>query len=442
MRVAVVGGGIAGLAAAWELSGRHEVSVLEPGRLGGCVLTTDFGGYPVDEGPDAFLTRVPGALELCSELGIDGELVAPAAGSSSLWIGGSLRRLPEGLVLGVPSDLPGLVRSRVMSAAGILRAALDLVLPASAPGDDVSVRDLVARRMGRQAADRLVDPLVGGIHAGWTGELGAAEVTPQLLAAARRSRSLLVGLRGGPRPEGPAFLAPLAGMGRLVEALVTGLAGSGVTFVPLRAEQVRTLADARVAIEPDGGIFDAAVLATPGHVTADLLGPGGGAEALRAVPRASVALVTASIVLDRGGLPEGLNGFLVPRGEGRLMTACSFGSSKWPHWSDGTPVVRLSAGRHRDERVIDMDDALLADRLLDELGEALGAGIEPKLTRVSRWDGAFPQYLPGHGALVERVDAEVRRQHPNVALAGSTYRGSGLPACISSGRRAAMDVAR
>ena len=439
----MIGGGISGLAAAWELRGDADVTVFEPERLGGRIRTTLFDGRPVDEGPDAFLTRVPEAVQLCRELEIEPELVPPAAGRSMIWWDGRLRPLPEGLVLGVPRQIGGLVggllSGGILSARGVARAALDLVLPRRRPPAALSVRDLVGDRFGLEVADRLVDPLVGGIHAGWTGELGAAEVVPQLVAAATRSRSLLLGLRQLPAgTDGPVFLAPRGGLGHLVDTLVAALEDAGVRFVATTVDSVRATGGGRLAVEPDPDPFDGAVVATPAAEAARLIGPEG-TDALAGLPTASVALVTAT--LSGTALPPGINGFLVPRGGGRYLTACSFASNKWPHWSaPGRSLVRMSTGRHGDEAALALDDAALVERLIDELGAALGTTLSPTTARVSRWPDAFPQYLPGHTARMTAVEAAVARRLPTVALAGASYRGSGLPACIGSGRSAARLV--
>jgi protoporphyrinogen/coproporphyrinogen III oxidase len=449
VRVAVIGGGISGLAAAWELhqraaAGAIEVTVFEADRLGGCIRTTDFAGHPVDEGPDAFLTRVPEAVQLCRELGIADELVAPAAGRSMLWWRGRLRALPDGLVLGVPRQLRPLIGSGVLSPLGVLRAGLDLCLPRGRPPASLTVRELIAGRFGAEVADRLVDPLVGGIHAGSTRDLGAAEVVPQLVGAAERSRSLLLALRaqGAPSPAGPnqpIFLAPRAGVSRLVDVLVDRLTEAGTRIEHRTVESVRAGPDGGVVLSSGDEPFDAAVIATRARTAAGLLGDGIAGSALAEIPTASVVLVTVSLPGTR--LPPGVNGFLVPAGSGRLMTACSFASNKWPHWADpGDAVVRLSAGRFGDDRSRELDDDALSDRLLAELEEALGESLSPATVRVSRWPDAFPQYFPGHGARIAAVEAALADRLPAVALAGASYRGSGLPACIASGRRAAQLV--
>lgn len=437
----MVGGGISGLAAAWHLREHAEVTVFEPGRLGGCINTSSLGGVTVEEGPDAFLTRVPDAVGLCRELGIDADLVAPAAGQAAVWWRGRLRPLPEGLVLGVPNRVGAVARSGILSPGGALRAAMDLVLPATPPAGDDTVRDLVRRRFGDQVADRLVDPLVGGIHAGWTGELGAAETVPQLVEAARRSRSLLLGLRSttpAARPASPVFLTPRRGLSSLVDALVDRLRAAGVSIVADRVRSVRSEGGA-VALDVESRPFDAAVLATPAPTAAQLIGGGAAAGMLDSIPAASVALV--SVIVENAGIPDGLSGFLVPRGQGKAMTACSFSSNKWPDRSviEGkrVTVVRLSAGRHGDSAALEMDDHSLVVRLVNELGQALGQPVAGGEARVSRWPGSFPQYLPGHASRVAAIEDALRAEQPGVFVAGASYRGSGIPACIASGRAAA-----
>jgi oxygen-dependent protoporphyrinogen oxidase len=417
MRLTVVGGGIAGLAAAWEASGAGaDVTVYEASdRLGGKIRTSDVNGRPVDEGPDAFLARVPDAVQLCRELGLEGELVSPATGQAYVWSRGALRPLPEGLVLGVPTGLGGLVGSGLLSPAGVARAALDLVLPRTLRpgGPDVSVGDVVRARFGDEAADRLVDPLLGGIHAGRIDHLSLAATAPQLDAVARRSRSLLLGLRRAPRPTagGPVFFSLKGGVQVLVDRLVEALTERGVAFKT--GTRVDTLPDEPV------------VVAVPAFAAASLVR----SEELRTIKYNSVTLVTFTWPAAAFPGPLTGSGFLVPPVDGRRMTAASFGSNKWPHWSGDADTVVLRVSAHGP----DVDPAAL----VPELREALGVQGPPTTTRVSPWPDGFPQYEPGHLDRIARVEAALARDLPHVRLAGAALRGVGLPACIASGRAAA-----
>jgi oxygen-dependent protoporphyrinogen oxidase len=447
LRFAVAGGGIAGLAAAWELlRAGHSVTVFEPDRVGGKLRASEFAGRTVDEGPDSFLVRTPDAVDLCREIGLD-DLVAPAAGRTLLWTGGRLRPLPEGLVLGVPGRLLPVVRSGLLGPAGVARAGLDLVLPPTRIGADASVGRLVAGRFGRQVADRLVEPLLGGIHAAALDELSAEVTAPQLLAAARSSRSLLLGLRAqgrrAPGPAGPVFLTPRGGAARLAVTLAEALRGAGADFV---AASVRGVAGAGdrpglgVTVTAEGAPpadFAGAVLAVPAAAAAAVLGPVA-PSGLAGIPFTSVALLTVAVEAGGWRPPAGFNGFLVPRADGHLITAGSFFANKWPDAAEGgAGVLRLSAGHTGDRRVEQMDDEALTAAMLGELAQVTGAAVRPVGQRLSRWPAALPLYRVGHAAHVERMERELAGRLPTVRLAGASYRGAGIPACIRSGREAA-----
>ena len=453
MRIAVVGGGIAGLAAAWALREQGEITVFEPGPLGGKLQTEEFCGHPVDLGPDAFLARVPEAVGLCRELGIADDLVAPAAGRALLWTGGRLRPLPDGLMLGAPVRLGPLAGSGLLSPIGLARAGLDLVMPRRTLPADLSVAQLIAGRFGHQVADRLVDPLVGAIHAGRTDQLSAAATTPQLLNAARQSRSLLRGLAkaASAAPSGPVFLAPSGGMQVLADRLVAALRGVGVTFLPEAVTGIRRPGAAsgaggsgrQVVVDPVPEPYDAVILAVAASVAARLLEPVSpdAALGLRGIRSASVVLATLAVAAAEIALPDEVSGFLVPRTEGRLMTACSFGSRKWPHWSTpDTMILRVSAGRDGDDRPDKLDDQTLVERLGAEVASALHTSVAPSAWRVTRWPRSFPQYEVGHLDRVAVIESALGHELPGVALAGAAYRGSGIASCIASGRRAAALV--
>jgi oxygen-dependent protoporphyrinogen oxidase len=441
-RFAVVGAGISGLAAAWELSGRGSVTVYDPEPPGGKLQTAVLEGRAVDVGADAFLTRVPDAVELCAELGLSDELVAPTTGAAMLWTATGLVPMPAGLVLGVPRELAGIRRSPIISRPGVARAALDRVLPRRRSDDDLSVYDLVAGRFGAQVASRLVDPLVGGIHAGRTEELSAKATTPQLFAASRRSRSMMRALREAPTPASePVFLTPRDGTGRLVARLVEQLGERGVAFRRTAVDAIAVGDGHRASVDPGAAPYDGVVLAIAASAAAAVLGdvapPG-----LGDISTASVALVLASYDAAEVIPPPGISGFLVPRATGRLMTACSFASTKWPHWAaPGTTLLRLSAGRAGDRRAQTMGDDELTEHLTAEVAEALGVRAAPRAVRVTRWPDSFPQYRVGHLDLVAGIEAGLARLDAPVAVAGASYHGAGIPACIGSGRRAAATVA-
>jgi protoporphyrinogen oxidase len=459
-RVAVIGGGIAGLTAAWRLSSHADVVLLEASdRLGGKIATEPFAGVDLDTGPDAFLARSSVAVELCRSVGLGDELVPPATGAAFLWSRGRLRPLPAGLVLGAPTSLRRLARSRVLSPAGTARVALDLVLPRRgvAPGEnDVAVGALVRDRLGREALERLVDPLVGGINAGRSEHLSAAVVAPAFVAAAQH-RSLVRGLRAVQRAQaadrgadgGPVFLTVRGGMSRLVDALAAFATKDGAEIrVGVAAETLRKASAAASErawsiAGSDGRVVDAdaVIVALPAAHAARLLDEvcRVAADELATMTTASVCLATLAYPADAVRTQLNGSGFLVPRPEGRLMTACSWVNGKWPHLAPpGRALFRVSAGRAGDERALGLADSELVEVLHRELAEALGLSAPPDEWRVHRWIDAFPQYAVGHPARVARIEAALADQAPGVVVAGSPYRGVGLATCIAGAEQAVV----
>jgi oxygen-dependent protoporphyrinogen oxidase len=431
MKHAVVGAGIAGLTAAYDLArSGNEVLVLEAAdRAGGKVRTEPFAGVAFDTAPDAFLARRPEAVALCEELGLRDELESPAATSSYIWSRGRLRRIPSGQVLGVPTDFGALARSGIISWRGVARAALEPWLPGRPLAGDATIGDVVRRRFGAETAARLVDPLLGGINAGHTDRLSIDVVAPQLAMAARRNRSLTRALRATPPPAdptAPVFYAVPGGMERLVDALVTAIRDHG--------GEVRTNAPVTALAELDA---DRIVLAVPAFAAAPLLAPlaPGAAETLAAIEHSSVTLVTFAYPDAAVDRPLDASGFLVPRPEGLLMTACSWSSTKWAHLAaPGRFLLRVSAGRLGDDRARHLDDEEVIARLREELRVTMGVTGDPLEVAVHRWPDAFPQYAPGH---LDRMAAVLRGLPSHLALAGALLGGVGLPACIASGRAAA-----
>jgi oxygen-dependent protoporphyrinogen oxidase len=461
--IAVVGGGVTGLVAARELAmAGADVTLVEPGSLGGKVRSSPFDGGVLDEAADAFLARVPEGVDLCRELGIDGDLVSPAARRAYVWSRGELRLLPEGQVLGVPTALDELEASGILSDEGLARVGAEP--PLEPPAGDVAIGALVRTHLGDEAAERLVDPLVGGINAGDTDQLSLAATVPQLDAAARSGAPSLVAACRAQRsavadPAAPVFFAPRDGMGALVAALVADVSARGVEVVPGSAVTLeRSGTGWRIAVDlghtsADGGdvsarsvlAADGAVLALPARPAAALLTSVAAPSAahLATIPYASVALV--SLAVRREDVERELDGsgYLVPRVEGRTVTACSWTSSKWPHLAgDGTVWLRASAGRDGDDGALALDDAALVDRVIGDLRDTMALRGVPHEVRVSRWEGSFPQYRPGHLDVVDEIEARLAETAPGIAVTGAALRGLGVPACIRQGTAAARHVLR
>ena len=460
----MVGGGISGLAAAWELSGAAasqsdppEIVVLESSdRLGGALRSDQLAGRVVDTGADGFLGRRPEAVELCREVGLEDKLVPIAARGASVWSRGRLRVLPDGHAMGIPTRFWPTARSGILGIGGSVALARDALLPrpdVRGPIGDRAVGPLIARKLGRKVVDQLADPLIGGIHAGSVDDMSAAAVFPPLLSAAHRRGSLMRALRAEtpkPDPDGPPlFWAIDGGMEAFVGALAAALERRGVRLElssavdGLEREGSSWTLTGRCEIRADG-----VVLALPAPVTAQLLQPHDdeAAALLASIDYASVTVVTFRAPDDC--VPADLfgTGFLVPRcsaPKGRepwAVTACTHLDRKWPHLArEGEVLLRTSLGRIDDARADQWTDADCAARAWEELGALMGLNGEPTEWTVVRHARAFPQYRVHHLLRTAGVEAAVARLG-GLAVAGSAYRGVGIPACIASGRAAARAV--
>ena len=449
--IAVVGGGITGLSTAYHLMHTCEgvppqVTLIEAGaRLGGKIHTERFAGVPVDLGPEAFVARVPQVRALCSELGLEKDLVAPATGKTYLWTRGRLRPFPGGLVFGVPTSAGAIARSGILSLPGVARAGLDLLLPQSDWPPDPSVAQVIESRFGREVVERLVEPLLGGIHAGRADRLSLASVAPHLAVAAKRHRSLMRGLRSaqpaGEAGSSPVLLTVTGGLERLVERLHTALAevdirtGTPVlSIIPLPDGRYRLLCDSGSAVVADG-----VVLAVPSWAAADILREVAPELATRLASIAYASVVTVTLGYPTSAFPRPLHGsgFLVPRIDHHLLTACTWCTSKWPHLRSSTAIIlRCSAGRWGDDRAFQLDDEALIEQIHGELVQSMGIRSHPNEWLITRWERAIPQYEVGHQALVTEIES-VLANWPGIILAGAPYHGVGIASCIQDSKLAA-----
>jgi protoporphyrinogen/coproporphyrinogen III oxidase len=448
--VVVVGGGVAGLVAARDLAATGRAVLLLEGspEVGGKLRSAEVAGLTVDVGAEAMLARRPEGIDLARELGA--EVVHPTPATSGLWSRGALRDLPRSL-MGVPFDLDQLAASGVLSPAGLARAAAETT---GDPGDDVSVGDLVAARLGDEIVDRLVEPLLGGVYAGHARHISAAAAVPQLLAMARRG-SLLEQASAVPASIAPVFAALPGGMGRLPGLLRDGGGFEVRTSATVRALRPLTSGGSGFGwaltvgptTHPETIEAAAVVLATPAAPTARLLGddaPQAAAE-LAAIGAASVAVV--SLAFRTEDLPDALferSGFLVPPVEQRTIKASTFSFAKWAWVRDLDPdvvVLRTSLGRHGEEATLQAGDEGLVRVSLADLATMAGITARPVDSHVQRWGGALPQYAVGHLDRVARIRAAVEGQQ-GLAVCGAAYDGVGIPAVIGSARRAVAFLTR
>ena len=459
-RVIVIGGGIAGLAAAHRVVERSRAEgrpasltlVEAAGRLGGTIHTERADGFLIESGPDSFISEKPWALALCERIGLGPRLCRTDDRSRRTYVvrRGRLHPLPEGFLLLAPARLGPFVTSPLFSWRGKLRMALDLVLPRRTANGDESLASFVTRRLGREALEQIAEPLVAGIYTTAPERLSLAATMPRFLALERQHRSLILGLRktaGAREVQGASgarwslFVTLAGGMGELVEALAGRLPAGSVRLGCPVAAIARGGAGAPWSVRLAGGgtlPADAVVLAGQAPrmaapvraLDAELAG------GLERIPYASAA--TVSLAYPRAAIRHPLDGFgfVVPRAERRAALACTFSSVKYPGRApEGFVLVRVFL-RTEDAALLDRDDATLAGLAEADLAALLGVAGRPVLTRVARHPAAMAQYEVGHLEHVAALEARLARL-PGLVLAGSGYRGVGISDCVRSGEEAA-----
>lgn len=471
MRIAIIGGGIAGLAAAYELEKARkagqpvEYTLYEARpRLGGALASETVDGAVLELGPDSFLTEKPAAAELCRELGLGGELLPSNDAARKTWIvvKNRLVALPDGLMFLVPTKLVPTALTRLFSIRTKIRMGMELLHPPQANEADESVAALVERHYGPEAVDRLADPLLSGIYGGDAAQLSARTVLPRLVEMEKKYGSLTRGMLAGHKKMRAAqknssktrkggapaiFTALRGGMQQLVDALTGRLdRGSVLTGTPVSAIEKLT-SGWRVHANSATGEFDALIMASPAWAAGVLLGPVDAelGEELSGIPYSSS--ITVNLVYDEGQigrLPEGF-GFLVPASEGRAMLACTFVHRKFlGRTPPGKAVFRAFLGGARGEAMLAESDEILVARVRREMAAILGAKvlaaeIEPEHVQVSRWRRAMAQYAVGHKDRTRRI-AERVAALPGLRMAGNAYDGIGIPDCIRLGRQAAKEL--
>jgi len=451
-RVAVIGAGIAGLAAAAAIRRDRtdvEVLVLEASdRVGGKLRLATVAGVTTDVGAESILNRRPEGVALARAAGLADRVVHPASTAARIWSRGQLRPMPRSL-LGVPLDLDELRQSGLLSRDGMERALEDTELPPTELGaEDVSIGWLAEQRFGPELVDRLVEPLLGGVYAGHAREISARAAAPQVVAALSRAPSLARAAAEslGSASDVPVFAGLEGGIGQLPGAVVDTWGIDVRTGTTVRAIE-RTPRGWTIVTGPTASTStvsaDAVVVATPGAPASRLLNhiaPVASRE-LAGVEYASTAIVTLALSVDE--VPDlDASGFLVPPVEARAVKAATYSFAKWG-WvraaSGDVVVLRTSVGRHREERELQVTDEELVKRSLADLQQIAGLTAEPVDWHVQRWGGGLPQYAVGHLDRVRRIRESVAAV-PGLAVCGAAYDGLGIPACIATGEAAAQRV--
>ncbi len=451
-RIVVLGAGISGLVAAWELTKRvrHgkpiEVTVLEASpRLGGKVRTEIVEGQVVETGPDSFITTKPEMLELVRELGLENDLICtgPDAGVSVL-LGGRLTPLPAGMNLVAPTRLLPFALTSLFSLRAKLRMAAEPLVPARRDDVDESLADFARRRLGAEALERLVGPMLAGIYAGDPERMSVRSTFPQLLDMEKKGgllKALWLGGKPSSRRDGiTTFMTLKGGLTRVIDSLAQRLAPRSVR-VDSPAQVVRRRAGHWEVVTPHGVLeADAVISALPAPALADALESLDPELAMRLREIPFVSTATSTLIYDAKNATRQLSGFgcLVPRGEGLTVTAATYSSKKFPARAlPGRLAVRGfvgGVGREQDAEgsITRLEERVRAD--LDRLLELRGA--EPLAMKTTRWIKANPQYEVGHSRRLDRI-ASCLKGHQGLVLAGASYGGVGLPDCVRSGRRAA-----
>jgi protoporphyrinogen/coproporphyrinogen III oxidase len=457
-RIAIVGGGISGLAAAFALEKQRaqgaslEYVLFESGsRFGGVLVTEQVDGCLIEGGADSFLTEKPWATDLCREVGLGDQLIGSNDSDRKTYIlvKGKLVALPDGLMFMVPTRILPAVLSPLFSAGTKLRIAQEWFHAPHRPEQDESVAAMVERHYGREMVDRLADPLLSGVYGGEASQLSVRAVLPRFAEMEARhgslGRAMLAARKAAQAGKGPAkplFTSLKDGMQQMVDAVVSRLPASslrpGTAVQGLLQQDGGWVVSAGYASDQ----FDAVVLATPAHTAAQLVNACSAelAGELCAIQYASS--IAVNLGYDdkvRASLPPGF-GFLVPRSEGKRILAATFAHNKFPHRAPPErALLRCFIGGAGNDQVLQLSDEEILRTVREELRQIVGITAEPRFTRIYRWERAMAQYGVGHLERLQRID-NLLAQLPGLALAGNGYRGIGVPDCIRSGNEAVVRI--
>jgi protoporphyrinogen/coproporphyrinogen III oxidase len=458
--VVVVGGGIGGLSAAYYASKvpDTQVTLLESSnRWGGKIITDrvafNKGRFIIEGGPDTFLATKPWGVALCNELGLGERLhgTNPHRKNTYVLNRNRLLPLPDGLAMMIPTNVQAILKSRLLSWASKARMGLDFVLPPKAVDGDESLAAFISRRLGHEAYENLIEPLMSGIYAGDGDQLSLASTFPYLRDLELKYGSLARGALNMRRQSNvksvqgsrSAFLTPTTGLLEIVEKLIEHLLLNDVTLRLNTSVSRLSKIERRYLLQLENGSSleaDAVILATPAFISGSLLASFSPilASDLQSIPYASTA--TVSLAYHQRDIPRELDGYgyVIPRRERRRALACTWTSTKFPHRApEDYALLRVFIGRAGQD--IPWNENDLVDLAKEELKLTLGVTADPLLNRVFMWEKAMPQYNLGHRETLKRIDTALEK-YPGLALAGNGFRGIGIPDCIHSGELAVETI--
>ncbi|QQK79543.1 protoporphyrinogen oxidase [Salicibibacter cibi] len=463
MKIAIIGGGITGLSALHEIekqraeSGKQvEVNLYEKGTaLGGKISTLHRDGCTIERGPDSFIIRKPEMMSLVEELGLSDQLVKNHTGQAYIASNGSFHPIPAGSVMGIPTRAAPFLRSPLLTKKGKMRAVADLWLPAKKKEDtDESLGLFFRRRFGDELVDRLLEPLLSGLYAGELNELSLESTFPQFRQMGDKHRSLMLASRSmAKKRQQSAGTAQKTGLFRTVKGGLSVIvdemekaASEGTIHKEKQLQEIIPGEEKGYALHFADGTkteADEVILTTPHQTAANVLPSLSVGEEMKALPGASVA--TVAIAFPASSLPETVKGtgFLIPKGEGDsgILKAVTLVHHKWPQLvPDGKVLLRCFVGRPGNDAIVRDPDETIVAQTLNELRKFLDIRGEPLFTDVSRWKSAMPKYTVGHQSRVAAWESALADEYPGVHIAGTFYRGVGLPDCVRQGQDVAIHV--
>ncbi|MFA9458866.1 protoporphyrinogen oxidase [Halalkalibacter sp. AB-rgal2] len=458
-RIAIIGGGITGLAAACHLEqaiargANIEYDLYEAtNRLGGKIRTEYRNGFIIERGPDSFLARKQSMARLAKEIGMEDELLANDTGQAFILKGETLHPMPEGAVMGIPTQLKPFLKTGLLSPIGKVVALKDLMLPPVTESDeDISLGHFFRRRLGDEVVDHLIEPLLSGIYAGDLDRLSLKSTFPQFQKMEEEHGSLIKGIskqraknqtftKSNEKKQG-MFLSFKRGLESFVDGIEAYLQNGRIYKNAHINEIVKTENSYNVHLMNNSRRYDAVIVSTPAPVAGQLFNDDQHFSYLNEMKATSVATVAMAFREEQVILPYDGTGFVVSKKGNHVITACTWTHKKWKHTApEGYALLRAYVGRPNDSNIVDQSDEQIVKAALDDLKTITHIEGEPEFFYVTRWKEAMPQYEVGHSFKVEKLTEDIEKLYPGAYLAGGAYKGIGLPDCIDQGEAAAKDA--